>query len=359
MKIRRIICPVSSVLLQWLKITSSLPDVWTIHWSCLQFFSMSLLVLFLYTCIFFFLLDSRTHHPLHSCFIFLSRQTQKPHTTDLWLLFRFLFCFTFFLICLLCYCISCLACESLGMFIPSDGSGSSGPSSFNGSGGGRTKRMRTSFKHHQLRTMKQYFAINQNPDAKDLKALAQKTNLSKRVLQVWFQNARAKWRRNNLRMQGGCSQDVNTSASSLGLHVHGGPSSTDCGGNFSSSSLLSDPLSLKAIHGIETPTSSASCPVLTGHEMSCSPGGSSTRPYSSPSESPGLLMTGQQQTSGLMNREDFRASPPSSSPHHPHLLHIHPHGFHHLSHLHSFQHQHPIDFSESLWFSLCHLYNFS
>ncbi|EEC17797.1 lim homeobox protein, putative, partial [Ixodes scapularis] len=65
----------------------------------------------------------------------------------------------------------------------------------------RTKRMRTSFKHHQLRTMKSYFAINQNPDAKDLKQLAQKTGLSKRVLQVWFQNARAKWRRNNLRQQ--------------------------------------------------------------------------------------------------------------------------------------------------------------
>ena len=48
----------------------------------------------------------------------------------------------------------------------------------------RTKRMRTSFKHHQLRTMKSYFAINQNPDAKDLKQLAQKTSLSKRVLQV-------------------------------------------------------------------------------------------------------------------------------------------------------------------------------
>ncbi|OXU26845.1 hypothetical protein TSAR_014467 [Trichomalopsis sarcophagae] len=69
----------------------------------------------------------------------------------------------------------------------------------------RTKRMRTSFKHHQLRTMKSYFAINQNPDAKDLKQLAQKTGLSKRVLQVWFQNARAKWRRNMMRQEGGNS----------------------------------------------------------------------------------------------------------------------------------------------------------
>ena len=49
---------------------------------------------------------------------------------------------------------------------------------------GRQKRVRTSFKHHQLRTMKSYFALNQNPDAKDLKQLSQKTGLSKRVLQV-------------------------------------------------------------------------------------------------------------------------------------------------------------------------------
>ncbi|CAI4228496.1 unnamed protein product [Auanema sp. JU1783] len=59
----------------------------------------------------------------------------------------------------------------------------------------RSKRMRTSFKHHQLKTMKVYFNLNHNPDAKDLKQLAQKTGLTKRVLQVWFQNARAKYRR--------------------------------------------------------------------------------------------------------------------------------------------------------------------
>ncbi|XP_067940698.1 LIM/homeobox protein Lhx9-like [Watersipora subatra] len=59
----------------------------------------------------------------------------------------------------------------------------------------KQKRMRTSFKHHQLKVMKQYFTINHNPDAKDLKQLSHKTGLSKRVLQVWFQNARAKFRR--------------------------------------------------------------------------------------------------------------------------------------------------------------------
>jgi LIM homeobox protein 2/9 len=61
-----------------------------------------------------------------------------------------------------------------------------------GSASSRTKRMRTSFKHHQLRTMKSYFAINHNPDAKDLKQLSQKTGLPKRVLQVNIA-AKSRW----------------------------------------------------------------------------------------------------------------------------------------------------------------------
>uniref|UniRef100_A0A0R3S1M7 Homeobox domain-containing protein n=1 Tax=Elaeophora elaphi TaxID=1147741 RepID=A0A0R3S1M7_9BILA len=65
--------------------------------------------------------------------------------------------------------------------------------------------MRTSFKHHQLRTMKSYFNLNHNPDAKDLKQLAQRTGLTKRVLQVWFQNARAKFRRNSIQCREACS----------------------------------------------------------------------------------------------------------------------------------------------------------
>ncbi|CAM2698974.1 unnamed protein product [Rotaria socialis] len=74
----------------------------------------------------------------------------------------------------------------------------------------RQKRLRTSFKHHQIRCMKLYFNINHNPDAKDLKDLSEKTNLPKRVLQVWFQNARAKYRRSNT-----SSNEVRTNLSSL------------------------------------------------------------------------------------------------------------------------------------------------
>lgn len=62
--------------------------------------------------------------------------------------------------------------------------GNATTSNINSSNSGRSKRLRTSFKHHQLKEMKRWFAKNQNPDAKDLKTLSQTTGLSKRVLQV-------------------------------------------------------------------------------------------------------------------------------------------------------------------------------
>ncbi|XP_039362840.1 LIM/homeobox protein Lhx2 isoform X1 [Mauremys reevesii] len=98
----------------------------------------------------------------------------------------------------------------------------------------KTKRMRTSFKHHQLRTMKSYFAINHNPDAKDLKQLAQKTGLTKRVLQVWFQNARAKFRRNLLRQEN--TGVDKTSDSTLQAGTPSGPASEISNASMSPSS---------------------------------------------------------------------------------------------------------------------------
>ena len=53
-----------------------------------------------------------------------------------------------------------------------------------GVGQAKTKRARTSFKHHQLRIMKAHFQVNQNPDSRELKMLSQKTGLDKKVLQV-------------------------------------------------------------------------------------------------------------------------------------------------------------------------------
>ncbi|XP_005750366.1 LIM/homeobox protein ttx-3-like [Pundamilia nyererei] len=62
----------------------------------------------------------------------------------------------------------------------------------------RTKRIRTCFRSEQLRALESYFAQKHNPDGKDWTCLAHKTGLPKRVLQVWFQNARAKLRRSLL-----------------------------------------------------------------------------------------------------------------------------------------------------------------
>ncbi|XP_063235162.1 LIM/homeobox protein Lhx9-like isoform X2 [Bacillus rossius redtenbacheri] len=111
-------------------------------------------------------------------------------------------------------------------------SGAGTPGMPGSNGQQRTKRMRTSFKHHQLRTMKSYFAINHNPDAKDLKQLSQKTGLPKRVLQVWFQNARAKWRRMVLKQEGkaGLPGDKCPGVDQLGdleAFQHHGPASGD------------------------------------------------------------------------------------------------------------------------------------
>ncbi len=59
----------------------------------------------------------------------------------------------------------------------------------------KRKRARTSFRQEQLKELRRAFVVNQNPDTAELMRMAQRIGLTKRVLQVWFQNARAKHRR--------------------------------------------------------------------------------------------------------------------------------------------------------------------
>nr|XP_046914355.1 LIM/homeobox protein Lhx9-like isoform X2 [Dermatophagoides farinae] len=60
---------------------------------------------------------------------------------------------------------------------------------------GSTKRMRTSFQKCQLDLLHRCFKRTHKPNADEMYRLVQHTQLSKRVLQIWFQNQRSKWSR--------------------------------------------------------------------------------------------------------------------------------------------------------------------
>ncbi|KAJ3609200.1 hypothetical protein NHX12_023724 [Muraenolepis orangiensis] len=103
----------------------------------------------------------------------------------------------------------------------------------------QNKRIRTCFRSEQLRALESYFAQKHNPDGKDWTCLAHKTGLPKRVLQVWFQNARAKMRRSVSMDDSPTSSRTDTVATSSLPHSPLYPTSTI---DQSQLSLLTDPL---------------------------------------------------------------------------------------------------------------------
>ena len=66
------------------------------------------------------------------------------------------------------------------------------PDSDNGWNKPRNKRMRTSFSEEQVQVLQANFEIDANPDSSELERIASDVCLPKRVTQVWFQNSRAR-----------------------------------------------------------------------------------------------------------------------------------------------------------------------
>ena len=64
--------------------------------------------------------------------------------------------------------------------------------------GQKRKRSRTTFSEEQLQILQEFFETNQSPHGESLQQLSEKVGLSKRVTQVWFQNARAKIRQQKI-----------------------------------------------------------------------------------------------------------------------------------------------------------------
>ncbi|XP_060084960.1 LIM/homeobox protein Awh-like [Ylistrum balloti] len=80
-----------------------------------------------------------------------------------------------------------------------------------GSQKSKTKRVRTTFTEDQVQVLQANFHLDSNPDGQDLERIAQITGLSKRVTQVWFQNSRARQKKQQQQQ----TQSGNTSPSSL------------------------------------------------------------------------------------------------------------------------------------------------
>ncbi|CAG2167649.1 unnamed protein product [Oppiella nova] len=60
-----------------------------------------------------------------------------------------------------------------------------------------TKRCRTRFNLWQIRKLEKVFHETHYPDTQQMEVLASETSISMSKMQIWFQNRRAKWRKNS------------------------------------------------------------------------------------------------------------------------------------------------------------------
>jgi AT-binding transcription factor 1 len=83
----------------------------------------------------------------------------------------------------------------------SNGGGSGSFSGLGGGGGSGNKRFRTQMSGLQVKMMKSVFEVYKTPTMTECSNLGRDIGLQKRVVQVWFQNARAKEKRAKLQLQ--------------------------------------------------------------------------------------------------------------------------------------------------------------
>ncbi|CDW52195.1 LIM homeobox transcription factor 1 beta [Trichuris trichiura] len=107
------------------------------------------------------------------------------------------------------------------------------------------KRPRTILTSQQRKTFKASFEVSAKPCRKVREALAKETGLSVRVVQVWFQNQRAKMKKVHRKIEGkrSCSEDTPEIVGQIGQGGNEKTSSKDC-----TSSSLSDFESISESH---------------------------------------------------------------------------------------------------------------
>ena len=86
----------------------------------------------------------------------------------------------------------------------------------------KSKRSRTTFSEDQLKVLQANFNLDSNPDGQDLERIAQQTGLSKRVIQVWFQNARSRQKKHLSTSAAGNTNPNNIyNTAAAKMHPHG------------------------------------------------------------------------------------------------------------------------------------------
>ncbi|GFS20777.1 LIM/homeobox protein Awh-like [Elysia marginata] len=79
----------------------------------------------------------------------------------------------------------------------------------------KAKRNRTSYTELQIKYLQERFTIDSNPDVNELEKIASRIGLKKRVVQVWFQNNRARLKKTDNNAKG-CNPDGSNPSTSNG-----------------------------------------------------------------------------------------------------------------------------------------------